>query len=89
MQQGSYLLLEEGMAVQGRDGYLGTITEVVADEMADIFRGFMMSAEARPGEDVFVPADLVLNVLGHTAEVDLVRAEMARLESRRGILVRA
>lgn len=87
MQQGSYLLLEEGMAVQGRDGYLGAITEVIADEMADIFRGFMMSAEARPGDDVFVPADLVLSVFGHTVDVDLVRADMQRLESRRALLV--
>ena len=31
METGSYLLITRGMTVQGTDGHLGTVAEVVAD----------------------------------------------------------
>lgn len=80
MTEGSYLLLEPGMAVLGRDGYLGVINEVVADEMLDIFRGFVLSADGGHRDEMFVPAQYLAAVSGHTATVDLSKAEVMRLE---------
>ena len=79
MEQGSYMLLESGMKVQGADGHsLGTITEVVADANADIFRGFVLSPGLL-GTEVFVPGEHVVSVVDDIATVDLDQESAASL----------
>jgi uncharacterized protein YrrD len=78
MERGSYLLLEPGMRVRGRDGDLGTVAEVVADENADIFRGFTLSSGIFSA-NVFVPGERVTAVEGNVVTVDLDHAEAKRL----------
>jgi len=84
MERGSYLLLEPGMRIRDRSGDdLGSITEVVADEYADIFRGIVI--EARPlNEPVFVSGENVIRVDDDVATIDLDLEHLARGDYRNG-----
>jgi hypothetical protein len=85
MEQGSYMLLTPGMEVRGADGEdLGFIVEVAADEVADIFRGFVL-APNRASHSVFVPAERLTAVIRSIATVRLTRDDLALLEPASGV----
>ncbi len=75
MEQGSYLLIERGMTVQGTEGDLGTVYEVVADVAADIFRGIVLSHGLLLPKHVFVPSENIVGVSGRTVQVNLSKSE--------------
>ncbi len=80
MEVGSYMLLAPGMALRGVNGEeLGTITEVVADENADIFRGIVVRTGIF-GEDIFVPGEYVTSV-AEVATASLTRDTLASLRT--------
>lgn len=80
MERGSYLLLRPGMRVRGRDGGdLGTVAEVVADDNADIFRGFLLSRSLFSA-NVFVPGERVTAVEDDLVTVDLDGVEAEGLK---------
>lgn len=72
------MLLEPGMPVHGQDGELGTVDEVVADENADIFRGFTLSVGLFSA-NVLVPQDKIVAVTKDGVTVSLTRDEVERL----------
>jgi uncharacterized protein YrrD len=79
MERGSYMLLEHGMTVRGTDGDLGTVAEVVADENADIFRGFTLTHGGLFRAPVFVPGDRIVAVENDEVRVNLSREEAGAL----------
>jgi hypothetical protein len=80
VEKGSYLLLEPGMTVRGRDGDLGTVAAVLADESMDIFRGISVARGFLGlGASVFVPGERVTAVEGDVVTVDLSAEEAKRL----------
>lgn len=79
MEQGSYLLIERGMTVQGADSDLGTVTEVVADVGADIFRGIVLSHGLLLPKHVFVPSENIIGVADRTVQVNLTKSEAEQL----------
>lgn len=79
MEQGSYLLIERGMTVHGTEGDLGTVSEVVADAGADIFRGIVLSHGLLLPKHVFVPAENIVGVAGRTVQVNLSKSEADQL----------
>ena len=82
MEQGSYMLLEPGMAVRGLDGDdLGSVVEVVADEATDIFRGVVVSPPGLLSGGIFVPGEHVTSVIGDIATMDLDREALTHLQS--------
>lgn len=81
MERGSYLLIQPGMTVQGReDEALGTVAEVVADPNADIFRGLTLSTGLFSA-DVFVPGERVTSVAEDIVTLNLDREELERLRA--------
>ena len=84
MTRGSYLLIEPGMTVEGNDGTIvGTVTELVADENADIFRGIVVnlaSARAR-NQVVFMPGEHITAVEDRTVFTDMNPDSAVRLDS--------
>lgn len=84
MTRGSYLLIETGMTVHGASGdTIGTVTELVADENADIFRGVVLHLKSAPSgnELVFVPGEHITAVESDTVFTDLTGDSAARLEA--------
>lgn len=79
MEQGSYLLIEPGMTVQGTDGDLGSVKEVVADAGVDIFRGIVLSHGLLLPRHVFVPADKITGVVGRTVQINLSKSAAEQL----------
>jgi uncharacterized protein YrrD len=79
MEEGSYLLIDRGMAVRGTDGDLGTVEQVVADVNADIFRGILISAGILPPRQRFLTAEHVVSVANGAVHVDLSRREAEAL----------
>ena len=79
METGSYLLIGRGMTVQGSDGDLGTVAEVVADSGADIFRGIVLARGFLSTKHAFVPAENVVSVEHNTVRVSLSKSEAERL----------
>ncbi len=75
MEQGSYLLIERGMAVKGTDGELGTVSELVADPEVDVFRGILVSHGLLLPKQLFIPAAYVVQVAERTVQVNLSKAE--------------
>lgn len=81
MERGSYLLLEPGMPVRDADGAdLGSVSEVVADEGLDIFRGIVLERGGMRDVNVFVPGEEVAAVDGGTVTLALKRDDIDRLE---------
>ena len=76
----SWLVIEKGWAVVGRDGSaLGSIHEVVGDTSGDIFNGLAVS----PGllrSPRYVPSERVGTIVEGTVEVDLDQDEFDRLD---------
>lgn len=75
MEQGSYMLIESGMTVQGTDGTLGTVAEVVADDNIDVFRGLVITHGLLLHKKVFVPAEQVIAVTGTVVSIGLSKDE--------------
>ena len=79
METGSYLLITRGMIVQGTDGDLGTVTEVVADAGVDVFRGLVLARGFLSTKHAFVPAQSVVSVEHNTVRVSLSKSEAEQL----------
>lgn len=79
METGSYLLITRGMTVQGTDGDLGTVAEVVADTGVDVFRGIVLAHGFLPVKHAFVPAENVAGVEHNTVSVSLSTSEAEQL----------
>ncbi|MES2465635.1 MAG: PRC-barrel domain-containing protein [Armatimonadota bacterium] len=84
MTRGSYLLIEPGMTVQGIDGdAIGTVTELVADEGADIFRGIVLNLRSArsASEVVFMPGEHITAVEAQSVFTDMNQDSAAHLEA--------
>jgi len=79
MEQGSYMLIEPGMAVHGVDGHLGTVSEVVADAGVDVFRGLVVAHGLILTRKALVPGDAVLTVANDVVTVTLTKAQFDAL----------
>ena len=73
------MLIERGMPVQGDDGALGTVSEVVADEGVDVFRGLVLSHGLLGSKHGFIPGDRVVKVEQNTVYVRLSKTEADQL----------
>jgi len=79
MEAGSYMLIERGMTVQGTDGGLGTVAEVVADEGLDIFRGIVLAHGLFGLKQAFIPGERVIRVEQNIVYVSLLKTEAEQL----------
>lgn len=79
MEQGSYMLIKCGMTIRGTDGDIGTISEVIADESVDIFRGLVLTHGLLLHKQLFVSAEHVVGVADNTVQVNLSKEEAAHL----------
>jgi len=79
METGSYLLIVRGMIVEGTDGDLGTVSEVVADSGVDVFRGIVLAHGFLSTKHLFVPAENVVSVEQNTVRVSLSKSEAEQL----------
>lgn len=82
MTHGSYLLIEPGMIVYDARGVaIGTVTELVADENADIFRGIVLNLANAPSgkETVFLPGEHITAVEPQKVLTNLTEDSAARL----------
>ena len=82
MTHGSYLLIEPGMTVYSATGAaIGTVTELVADENADIFRGIVLTLASAPSglETVFLPGEHITAVEPQKVLTDLTDNSAAQL----------
>jgi hypothetical protein len=79
MEHGSYLLIERGMTVQGMDGNLGSIAEVIADQEADVFRGVILTHGLLMPKRSFITAEHIVGVGEDVVEVDLTKADAENL----------
>ncbi len=79
METGSYLLITRGMAVQGTDGDLGTVAEVVADPGVDVFRGIVLAHGLLSTKHAFVPAENVISVEHNKVSISLSKSEAEQL----------
>ncbi len=77
------MLIERGMTVQGTDGDLGTVMEVVADAGVDVFRGIVLAHGLFGLKQVFVPGEQVIRVEHNTVHVSLSKAEAEQLSAPR------
>ncbi len=73
------MLIERGMTVQGTDGEIGTVSEVVADVGADVFRGIVLSHGLLLTKHVFVSPENIVSVVGQTVQVNLSKSEADQL----------
>jgi hypothetical protein len=84
MTHGSYLLIEPGLTIRGvNNDIIGVVTELVADENADIFRGIVASLATPLSNNglVFVPGERITAVESQTVFTDLSSDAAARLEA--------
>ncbi len=79
MEQGSYMLIKRGMTLRGTDGDIGTVSEVIADESVDIFRGLVLTHGLLLHKQLFVSAEHVVGVADNIVQVNLSKDEAARL----------
>jgi uncharacterized protein YrrD len=79
METGSYMLITRGMTVQGTDGELGTVSEVVADTGVDVFRGIVLAHGLFGAKHGFITADAVISVEQSTVHVRLSKSEAEQL----------
>jgi uncharacterized protein YrrD len=79
METGSYMMIVRGMVVQGTDGDLGTVAEVVADKGVDVFRGIVLAHGFLSTKHGFVPAGKVVSVEQNTLHVSLTKSEAEQL----------
>ena len=72
-------MISPGMTVQGTDGDLGTVSEVVADAGVDVFRGIVLAYGFLSAKHAFVPAENVVSVEQNTVRVGLSKSEAEQL----------
>ena len=73
----AYMVLEEGTAVQGRDGErVGTVKRVLADAGTDIFDGLILDTD---DGDRFVDAPQVAELYERLVILDMTAADAQRL----------
>ena len=72
-------MITRGMPVEGTDGHLGTVAEVVADSGVDVFRGLVLAHGLLSTKHGFVPAESVVSVEQNTVRVSLSRSEAEQL----------
>lgn len=73
------MLIEPGMMVQGTDGTIGTVAEVVADENVDVFRGLVVTHGLLLHKKLFVPAEQVVGVANRVVSLALSKDEAEAL----------
>jgi uncharacterized protein YrrD len=73
------MLIERGMTVHGIDGDLGSVAEVVADSVADIFRGLVLTHGLLLPKQVFVPAENIVGVADRIVQVNLTKTQAEHL----------
>jgi uncharacterized protein YrrD len=77
----SWLLLEKGRPVVGREGEeLGQVAEVLGDEQRDIFDGLTVRTGLL-GSSRYVPAEHVAAITTERVELDLTAAELEALDA--------
>ena len=81
METGSYMMISRGMTVQGTDGDLGTVAEVVADAGVDVFRGIVLAYGFLAAKHAFVPAENVVSVEQNIVRIALSKREAEQLPS--------
>ena len=80
---GSYLTLEQGMAVLSSDGEdLGRVEEVLADEGSDVFDGLVVGMGTLRRDRRFVQADQVEEIYERGVVLKLDAAAAHRLPRR-------
>ncbi len=72
-------MISPGMTVQGTDGDLGTVEEVVADAGVDVFRGIVLAYGFLSAKHAFVPAENVVSVEQNRVRVGLSKSEAEQL----------
>ncbi len=75
MERGSYLLIEPGMTVRGTDADLGTVSQVIADEGADVFRGLIITHGFLPPRQGFLMPDRITSVVDGVVHVNLTKTD--------------
>lgn len=73
------MLIEPGMTVQGTDGTIGTVAEVVADENVDVFRGLVVTHGLLLHKKLFVSAEQVIGVANRVVSLALSKDEAEAL----------
>jgi len=73
------MLITQGMIVRGTDGDLGTVSEVVADEGVDVFRGIVVAHGLLSIKHGFIAADLVVSVEQNHVHVRLNKTDVDTL----------
>jgi uncharacterized protein YrrD len=73
------MLIERGMTVRGTDGDLGTVSQVIADAGADIFRGLVLTHGLLLPKQAFIPAEKVVGVADRLVQVNLTKAQAEHL----------
>lgn len=76
----SWLLIEPGLGVVGRDGeHLGEVAEVLGDQQSDIFDGLTVRS-GRFGPARYVPSERVGAITTERVELDLSADELEALD---------
>ncbi len=73
------MLIEPGMTVQGTDGTIGTVAEVVADKNVDVFRGLVVTHGLILHKSLFVQAEQVVGVADNVVSLALSKGEAEAL----------
>jgi hypothetical protein len=77
----SWLVLEPGHKVLTADGEeLGTVKEVLGDNVADIFGGLLVTTGALGFDENYVPAELVESIDTDAVHLTIPAAESGRLQ---------
>ncbi|MEO7719073.1 MAG: PRC-barrel domain-containing protein [Capsulimonas sp.] len=83
MEQGSYLLIEPGMAVHGSDGsHLGSVSELVADTGADIFRGIVVQHGLLIHKHGYISAENLVSVVGNDITTSISKEQFDQLPAQ-------
>ncbi len=75
------MLIKPGMTVRGTDAVIGTVSEVIADENVDIFRGLVVTHGLLLHKKLFVPAEHVVAVADTVISLNLSKDEADALPS--------
>ena len=77
----SWLLVERGWKVVGRDGKeIGRVEDVLGDEEKDIFDGLAV-ATGLLGKPRYVPSERVSSIVEGRVTVDLAKSDVDRLDT--------
>ena len=88
MEIGSYMQIAPGMTVNGTDGALGTVIQVVADEGVDVFRGIIVSHGLIIPKHIFVSADDLIAVANGTVQINVSKTQLDQLPTEADVATR-